>query len=346
MKRKVVRERKVEVLDRPVSRYRRHIVSGQLYEITMRVSRGLPFVQNETMNLLLQSAMAQACFISKVRVSHFLWMTNHVHILAVAGDPEGLTKFYGVLSKVVTDHLKRLLSIPRLRLWEGRVSVIRVLDPEAAVQRIAYFYANPAAAYLVGTITDYPGLSSFSQFSGLMGNNSVDAVDRKLVPWIRPRYIIPIQSRRISATLDRDLVAHLLSVAYYANNFEVAPNAWMKVFGISDADDVAKWNAKIFVALRDREAEAMVLAKNEGRKIIGARALRRARILDDFVPKKNGKRIFFIGGDSPGQVAALKRLGMKCDELYRRFARYGIPVRWPPGVFPPRAPVSACALVT
>lgn len=344
MREKVLREKKVTVLDRPVARYRRHIVSGQLYEITMRVRRGLPFVQNETINLLLLSSMAQACFVSGVRVSHFLWMTNHLHVLIVAKDPESLTKFYGVLSKVVTDHFKRLLNIPRLRLWEGRVSVIRILDPDTAVKRIAYFYANPANDFLVSTISEYPGLSSYQKFLKLKDETSVGILDMESVPWIRPKYIVPIKTNRLNLLEDRQIVRHLTGVSYYVNKFIIAPNDWMKPFGITDAEAPA-WNSKIVASLKQNEREAAENAKKEQKKIVGAKALRRGRIFADHIPKKDGKRIFFIGRDLEVHVRRLKKLNVQCAELFWKYARHGIPTLWPPGVFPPRPPICACALV-
>lgn len=338
-----LKERPVSILDRPVSRYRRHIVAGRLYEITMRVARGLPFVPTETMNLLIASSMAQASFISKVKVSHFIWMTNHVHILLIAKDPESLSKFYGILSKVMTDHIKKLLSIPRLRLWEGRVGIIEILDPETAVERIAYFYANPVKAGMVASIEDYPGYSSHGVFKELSREKSVSVSDIKMIPWIRTKYIPPLQSRRISRLEDIQMVGHLMASAYYGNKFELLPNNWMKAFGIEDLSAPA-WNERVAQAIARREAEALVEIKRKSRKILGKKALRRGKIMADHVPEKNGKRIFFLGEGVAQAFQSLKKLTIQCAELYWKYARNGILVRWPPGTFPPRYPVSACAI--
>jgi hypothetical protein len=265
-------------------------------------------------------------------------------MLLVAKDPESLTKFYGVLEKVVTDHIKRLLNIPRLRLWEGRVSVIRILDPESAVRRIAYFYANPAKEYLVRTISEYPGVSSYQSFQAAIGRSSIDVVDIQNIPWIRPKYIIPIKSNRLARIEDQQIVNHLVSVSYYANNFETAPNEWMRPFNIAN-EDAPKWNQAIVRLLADKEEEARKQAIIDKREIVGARALRRSRIFADHIPKKDGKKIFFIGRNLAQHVSSLRRLCLRCTELFWKYARHGMPVRWPPGVFPPRSPVSACALV-
>lgn len=64
------------------------------------------------------------------------------------------------------DHylLKRLLGLNSLSIWKGRSTTAIILNLDEAVNRISYFYANPAKDNFESCIERVPGLSSFKGF--------------------------------------------------------------------------------------------------------------------------------------------------------------------------------------
>ena len=78
-------------------------------------------------------------------------------------------KFYGEIQKRITDMLKRLLGLEYLEIWEGEPTVAEILDLEKAIERIAYFYANPAQDKLVDSIEEFPGFSSWYDYKKALG---------------------------------------------------------------------------------------------------------------------------------------------------------------------------------
>lgn len=86
-------------------------------------------------------------------------MSTHLHFV--------VTDTYGVLPDFLRE-LHRLIALGTkvLRKWEGPVwdhektSVVRLLTPEAILEKIAYCMANPVAAGLVRRACDWPGLTT------------------------------------------------------------------------------------------------------------------------------------------------------------------------------------------
>ena len=94
-----------------------------------------------------------------VLVHAVVLMSTHEHL--VVTDPRGvLPEFLRELHRLVA------LGTKVLRKWEGTVwdsektSVVRLLTPEAIIEKIAYCMANPVAAALVRSARDWPGLTT------------------------------------------------------------------------------------------------------------------------------------------------------------------------------------------
>ncbi len=319
------------------------IVSGQVYELTLRARRGLPFIPLKTMNLLIESAMAQACYLTKLSVCHYVWMSNHAHILLVARNPESLVKFYGIVKKSLTDSIKRLLNIDSLRLWEGR-KVHLVPCPETVVERIAYFYSNPAKADLVDRIEEYPGCSSYEPFRTGVTELTHDA--SRAVPWVRAHYLEPLKSRSVSAELDAEIEGELRAKAYYDNELKIEPNGWMAAFNIAESE-VGKWNGLVLQKLSENQGEARRLRKMRLKVVMGRDALLRQKIMKSFTPKKTGIAAFVICRDKETRlkwIAEVESIRRHCEHLYHSRFKLGQWTEWPPGVFPSRAPLRGCRL--
>jgi hypothetical protein len=325
-------------------RIRRYLPSGQVYEACIRAKEGLPFAALGLITTILEGAMARAQRDSKITICHFIWMANHLHILFIVHDAWQCSAFFCELQKKITDAMKKLLGIEHLLLWEGRPSIVRILDAETATQRIAYFYCNPAKANLVESIEHYPGLSSWGAFSS--APQDLSAKVSKEVPWYRSRYLPVLDSRSVSARRDKGYLEELRRRKHRLHNLEIYPNAWMKVFEIAEAEEVKGINLSIVENVKDTEKSYAAERRAKRIGVMGPTALASTPILKPHKPKKS-RRIYFISFIKELRlqaIAEMQDLGQLCRELYLA-ARCGARVDWPPGVFPPRGPMLANAIL-
>jgi REP element-mobilizing transposase RayT len=308
----------------------RYFESGKAYEICLRVEEGMPFVCLQFIKLLLRAAMARASRDRRVTICHYLWMSNHLHILIVLHDGYKATQFYGELQKRLTDFMKRVLGKEKMTLWEGRPMVARLLDPAAVIARLSYFYANPSKANLIDRIDDYPGLSSWTEFQKA---DRIDSTFTYEIPWIRVPAIPKVGAGSITKREDRKLTAKLLKSARKKSILCIEPNAWMGCFGLKQ-EDVAVLNANCINQVRAAEKEARDLREVKGKKPKGAARLREEPIMRSHTPKKKERKIFVIGSDRKARIDYIEMVKGILGECRRLFLE-NLMHLWPPGVFRP-----------
>jgi len=241
---------------------RRYLPSGQVYEACIRVKEGLPFATLGLISTILEGSMARAQRDSKITICHFVWMANHLHILFIVHDAWQCSAFFCELQKKITDAMKKLLNLEHLLLWESRPSIARILDIDTAKQRIAYFYCNPAKANLVDSIDHYPGLSSWRAFNS--APPELTAKDSKEVPWYRSRHLPVLHSRSISERRDKQHLEDLRKKKHRLHSLAIYPNAWMRVFDVSETEEVKAINAGIMESVRASEGSYAALRKVGG----------------------------------------------------------------------------------
>lgn len=330
-----------------MARPRRRIISGKLYEICLRARRGLPFPPSDTINIILQSILARTQRDDKVEICHFLWMSNHLHLLLVAKDSRQCANFYSEVAKKCTDAIKQLLGLSSLELWDDRPSVFPVLDLEAAKNRISYFYCNPAAANLVRTIGEYPGVSSWGAFLKEREGQLRACVTTNF-PWVRLPTITVLPAAVMSQRQDFFCSRRLISQSPLHHKLSIEPNAWMKCFGVSDHEDVKEINREIMKAIENKEHELEIIRQREGKRVLGAAYLRREKILREHTPKRvpMDRKIFFITTVREYAISFLKSYKEFCAECREAYAALclGCSVPWPLGGFKPPIPPLANAI--
>lgn len=324
----------------------RCIISGQPHEVTMRVKEGLPFVCREFMSLLLKGAVARAQRDSKVTLCHLVAMSNHFHIVCIPKDAYQLISFYKEVKKSLTDSLKRLCGRKYLSLWE-RSTVICLGDKEAVIERISYLYANPCAAHLVESISEYPGVSSWREFVHAPHRLNVRIAEECF--WINADTIPALEGEKLSSRQEQALVELLLARATTRHLLEYEPYAWMSCLEMG-ADEIGEVAEQIHQQVRAREEAARQERAREGRTVVGQQRLRREMPkLDGYLPKKNERKIFVICRNCEHRKWLIKKFQdvfAQCRECYRLWRDYGVVSLWPPGTFRPalsRVEVTALA---
>jgi putative transposase len=115
--------------------------------------------EDETNNAFIY-CLALAAIRAGVEGLFVVAMSNHYH--AGIHDPDGnfpifCEHFHALLARCLNTRLGRFDSF-----WSSEpTSVVRLLEAKDVLDKMVYAYANPAAADLVETIEEWPGVSSF-----------------------------------------------------------------------------------------------------------------------------------------------------------------------------------------
>ena len=309
----------------------------------MRVSRGLPFACWDIIRLLFDSALARTQRDFKVTICHYILMANHIHMVVVAHDSEQIKDYYTELQKKLTDAIKRLVGASELSLWEGRPMAAEILDIEEGVERISYFYANPAKANLVESIEQYPGVSTWEYSLAGIGITSSSSRD---IPWVRLPMIKKLPSLELTETQDRYLTNKLRAKCKITHSLEIKPNSWMFCFGVTKSHEVQEIRDRIVSRTKEMENEHREERTRAGKKCLSAARLRRQGITWDHKPLKKERKIFVLSSVKELRIAYIKyykHITNLARDAYKAAIR-GLPAVWPPGTFRPPMPPLANAI--
>jgi REP element-mobilizing transposase RayT len=312
-------------------RTRRHIQPGRPYELILRVKEGLPFRPSPLINTLLNGIIARAQRDHKVTLCHYLWMSNHIHIILIAKCPVSTVNFYQEIQKKVTDTFKRLLGKRRLSLWEGDAVLAQILDIDKAIDRVAYLYANPARANLVGKIDNYPGASSWDHFLS-------EKHESASIPWIQLPSIKKLSSLHLSQKEEMKILAELTSQSEISHKIILQPHALIAAFG-----NIGNCKQTIIEKVREKESLAEQVRSSEKKSIPSKDLLINQQINRPYAPKKRQgeRRIFVLSSIKSlriNYIYSVKEFCRRCSECYKK-ARLGIAsVSWPNDAFRPFLP--------
>ncbi len=135
----------------------REIIQGSTYFLTRRVlHRRFLLRPDAAMTHFILYSLAVAADRYKIEINGFCAMSTHLHM--VVTDPTGvLPNFLRCFHHLIA------MGVKMLRNWKGsvwdnaRTSVVRLLTPEAIIEKIAYTLANPVTARAVHQAHQWPG---------------------------------------------------------------------------------------------------------------------------------------------------------------------------------------------
>jgi hypothetical protein len=132
------------------------IPSGSLVEITVRTRKGRKLLRpSSELNERVYGVLGRALSMFDVRMHDFIFMSNHVHLVARGGDAENTCGFAGYLNRNTS------LAIKKLTGWDddvwGHTSIVPILDEDAAISRLRYVLSNGVKEGLVASPLDWPG---------------------------------------------------------------------------------------------------------------------------------------------------------------------------------------------
>ena len=145
-------------------RIARVVVPGEPHHITQRGNRRLPtFFQDDDYRHYLH-LMREWCGKCGVAIWAYCLMTNHVHLIAVPEDADGLRRAMGEAHRRYTLHVNQRQGWTG-HLWQGRFASFP-MDESHLLAAARYVERNPVAAGMAAMPGDYPWSSARAHLDG------------------------------------------------------------------------------------------------------------------------------------------------------------------------------------
>ena len=273
----------------------RHFIPTKCYDVCFRVEDGLPLVPTVFLNTILEGILAAAASRYYVKISIYLMMANHAHMLVVALNQSAISNFVAYFKRESAHAINNLLGRRRHTVWESTYSASLILDAHKAMERIAYIYLNPARANLVDSIDQYPGLSSWNNLSTEPFILRAKRIPREKIP------AIPEQG--LTAAEEDRLTCELLDSTEEEYNLEIDTFGWMDYFPETvDADRNVAAETLRKIIYREQNQ----LSEQRSRPVIGAAKLCTQSMRKAHEPMKFGKKVLAMGSNPDDLRSALQ----------------------------------------
>lgn len=314
-----------------MGRKRRRFCQKEVYFVTCRVTRGLPFAPNSFIQSLIDGLIARTQELYPgVTLCHYIVMGNHYHFVVVLeSSAEQMKNFFGYLDGELASLFNRLQGIAHRKFWASRYDAKVVLTPRDVIQKIIYSYLNPQKHNLVDQIIHWPGACSFKQF--------IDEKPR-YYKWISSSLVERLPRGNFSDALLKQ--SHLLieQSTRAPREVKLEPYAWTKCFRESKKWSCEKIREEILEGISQGEKKYREKRIRKGKKVVGARALKKQSIYKDYISKSYGRNSLCIS--SCEEAAAQYRevyqdFCQTCKDIWQSWKRGDFTLRYPPGAFIP-----------
>ena len=317
------------------------ILNKTVVALTSSMEEGLYLPANPLMKAIVEGQLARAQHLHPVRINHYLFESNHFHMLATVDNPGDIKGFMGRVKTETAHAINRLMGRRKRTVWCKGYDSPTVLTVEDVINRIVYIYTNPAKDGLERTIDLYPGLSSFAAWQG--------GETIKSCAWITRNLLKPLTTHVLSQAQYAGIARSLQEKAKASHTFEVFPDDWMEVFGITEAEHRKKINDEILRRIRAREQMYEMERLEKGYGVVGASRLVAEPRDKPYVPtRRDGRKMWCICQAKDLRkrfIAEARRRVQIAREVYRRWQVGDFSVGYPAGLFPPSMPKRVEALV-
>lgn len=294
----------------------RFIPPGSLVEVTCRTIQGRLLLRpSRDLNEIVLGILGRAARLYRVGVVHFVYLSNHAHLLLVPEDAEQLALFMNYVNGNLAREAGRLHSW-RARFWSRRYRAIVVSDEEEAqTARLRYLLTQGCKEGLVRNPRDWPGATAIEN---LLDGNPVRGLwfDRTAES----------KARRKGRP---DKYDHATTESFELTQLPT----WKHM-----PDDQRR--ARIAEMVSDIEAETRARLVATGRSPMGRRRIEGANPHD--LPadpsRSSAPRFHAVSPTVRNQLVEAYR---RFEEAFRQAAeqlRHGLPHRFPAGSFPPHLP--------
>ena len=315
-------------------------VQGKLLFLTSRVEKDLPFATCKVLNTAIWGILARANEQWDISVCHFVFMTNHFHMLVVVRNPADVPMFVKHIKQETAAAVNRICGIRQNTVWTRGFDDPIVLSADKALDIIKYIYKNPANAHLVSSIEQYPGVSSWEMFKNKEYN--------KKCVWLKRSSFSAVPNlTQLSDCSQAQLISEFAGKEPIFHTFKLSPNAWMECFEEYKNADRDTVNQQIIDEILCEEQQI-----EHPNGVLGANKLRIQPINKKYKPSKYGKRMFCICSDveiRKKYIGYLKYISQKAKDAYKAIKNGICNIVFPPGTFMPGGaflePLAPCAFL-
>ena len=299
-------------------RNRRDRRKNQVYFMTSRVRKGLPFVCRLSVEKALMGILARAQGLFPVKLCAYVFMGNHYHLI-LTGHSKHISPFMNYIQGNIAQCIQRLIpDFYQGFVWEGRFKEQVLVTAEDVIAKMAYIYLNPVRARLTHKASDYPGISSY--------NHLVNDKESFLCKWI-PVSCLKRLPDNYKKKEDLEITRELLKDKGY-EQLKLEPFAWFKCFSDELNQDSVKKRLLDYVSQEENNYKTPVL---------GAQALRNQNLRKAHKPKDKTPTPYIICHDKELRLSEIDSYRLFCSLCKKAWLsiKQGIKHLWPKGAFFP-----------
>ena len=141
-----------------MARLTRAIFPGHPHHVTQRDNGRAQTFFDDDDYAVYRDLLATHCAAAGVEIWSWVLMPNHVHLLLVPGDEDGLWRALSVTHRRYAGHIHARLKRTG-HFWQGRFGCV-AMDEAYLLPALRYVALNPVRARLVGRARDWPWSST------------------------------------------------------------------------------------------------------------------------------------------------------------------------------------------
>ncbi len=147
-----------------MARLPRLVIPGYPHHVTQRGNRRAQTFFEDDDYSLYESLLHEAAQKAEAEIWCYCLMPNHVHIIIVPSDADGLRRTFADAHRRYTGYINARMRVTG-HLWQGRFGSV-VMDEEHLAHAVRYVSLNPVRAGLVKRAEEWPWSSAASHLSG------------------------------------------------------------------------------------------------------------------------------------------------------------------------------------
>jgi putative transposase len=164
-----------------MARLPRYIIPGQPQHIIQRGNNRQAIFAAEEDYQFFRDALIDASVKCDLAIHAYVWMTNHIHLLATPGAQDSISKVFQSVGRKYVQYFN--FNYKRSgTLWEGRYRATVVDSERYLLTVMRYIELNPVRANMVAHPRDYPWSSSYAHNAGVNGGATGKSMD-----WLVPQ---------------------------------------------------------------------------------------------------------------------------------------------------------------
>jgi putative transposase len=154
-----------------MARLPRYVIPGQPQHVIQRGNNRQAIFGAEADYQFFRDALVEAASKHELAIHAYVWMTNHIHLLATPGEDNSISKVFQSVGRKYVQYFNYTYGRSGT-LWEGRYRATVVDSEQYLLTLMRYIELNPVRAGMVAHPRDYPWSSYAFNAQGERGPNA------------------------------------------------------------------------------------------------------------------------------------------------------------------------------